>query len=104
MTPPVSAKERDEFMLTPPHIDHDEPFGDIVKKLSVYVLPLWNKMRLLTFYSYIIDAIGSPSTLEQLRTTSTGSSIRILVDDLVDNVTNPALIHAILYVPMAYSF
>lgn len=37
-----------------------------------------------------------PSTFEQLRTTSTGNSIRILVDHLVDNVNNPAIVNALL--------
>lgn len=35
MTPPVSAKERNEDTLPPPVIEHDERFGIIVKKLSV---------------------------------------------------------------------
>jgi hypothetical protein len=35
MTPPASAKERDEETLPPPTIEHDERFGIIVKKLSV---------------------------------------------------------------------
>jgi hypothetical protein len=39
-----------------------------------------------------------PSTFEQLRTTSAGNKIRILVDYLVSNVTNPALINAMLSV------
>jgi hypothetical protein len=39
-----------------------------------------------------------PSTFEQLRTTSAGNKIRILVDYLVSNVTNPALINALLSV------
>ena len=39
-----------------------------------------------------------PSTFEQLRTTSAGNKIRVLVDYLVLNVTNPALINALLSV------
>jgi hypothetical protein len=35
MTPPVSAKGKDEDTLSPPTIEHDEPFGSVVKKLSV---------------------------------------------------------------------
>jgi hypothetical protein len=38
------------------------------------------------------------STFEQLRTTSAGNKIRILVDYLVVNTTNPALINALLLV------
>ena len=35
MTPPMSSKEAEEDHLTLPTIGHDEPFGNIVKKLSV---------------------------------------------------------------------
>ena len=35
MTPPVSAKGKDEDALPPPTIEHDEPFGTVVKKLSM---------------------------------------------------------------------
>jgi hypothetical protein len=35
MTPPVTRNE-EENTLTPPTIEHDEPFGTIVKKLGSY--------------------------------------------------------------------
>jgi len=47
-------------------------------------------------FSYFIDEIDTPSTFDQLRTTSAGNKIRILVEHLVMNVTNPALINALL--------
>ena len=46
--------------------------------------------------SYFLDEISLPSTFEQLRTTSAGNNVRTLVDHLVANVTNPALINALL--------
>jgi hypothetical protein len=39
-----------------------------------------------------------PSTFDQLRTTAAGYKIRALVDHLVLNVTNPALVNALLLV------
>ena len=48
--------------------------------------------------SYFVDEISMPSTFEQLRTTSAGYKIRTLVDYLALNVTNPALINALLLV------
>jgi hypothetical protein len=44
----------------------------------------------------MLEAITVPGTFEQLRTTSAGNNIRILVDHLVDNVTNPAIVNALL--------
>jgi len=35
MTPPVPANGREGGALSPPTIEHHEPFGAIVKKLSV---------------------------------------------------------------------
>ncbi|KAF7903218.1 uncharacterized protein EAF01_006267 [Botrytis porri] len=63
-----------------PTIVHDDPFVKVVKTLSIY----------------FVDEIVLPSTFEQLRTTSAGNKIRILVEHLVGNVTNPAIINAIL--------
>jgi hypothetical protein len=48
-----------------------------------------------------VDEISMPSTFEQLRTTSAGYKIRTLVDYLALNVTNPALINALLLVESA---
>lgn len=39
-----------------------------------------------------------PSTFEQLRTTSAGSKLRILIDHLIASVHNPVLINSLLYV------
>jgi len=49
--------------------------------------------------SYITEAISMPSSFEQLRTTSAGNNVRILVDHIVNNVTNPAIVNALLYEP-----
>lgn len=47
---------------------------------------------------YIADVVHSPSTFEQLRTTSAGDALRTLTDHLSHNVTNPAIVNALLYV------
>lgn len=47
-------------------------------------------------YSYIGEAITLPSTFEQLRTTSVGDSLRVLVDHLSNTCTNPAIVNALL--------
>ncbi|PQE03679.1 ion transporter protein [Rutstroemia sp. NJR-2017a BBW] len=70
-----------------PIITHDDSFVKVVKALSIF----------------FVDEIVLPSTIEQLRTTSAGNSIRILVEHLVDNVTNPAIINAILTLKWHFS-
>ncbi|KAI9641749.1 hypothetical protein NHQ30_009605 [Ciborinia camelliae] len=70
-----------------PSIAHDDPFVKVVKTLSIY----------------FVDEIVLPSTFEQLRTTSAGNKIRILVEHLVENVTNPAIINAILTLKWHFS-
>ncbi|RDW69753.1 hypothetical protein BP6252_08773 [Coleophoma cylindrospora] len=66
--------------ITFPVIKEDDSFVAVVKQLSFY----------------FVDEFTLPSTFEQLRTTSAGYKIRALVDHLVLNVTNPALINALL--------
>ncbi|XDG07259.1 hypothetical protein ABKA04_006874 [Annulohypoxylon sp. FPYF3050] len=63
-----------------PDIEHDDSFRDVVKQLSLY----------------ITDAIYMPSTFEQLRTTSAGDDLRVLVEHLSTRVTNPAVVNALL--------
>lgn len=70
-----------------PDIAEDEQFVSVVKKLSVYVTASFTQ----------------PATFEQLRTTSYGNSIRSLVDHLVENCTNPAIVNAILTVKFHFS-
>lgn len=38
LTPTLSIHGQDDPASAPPTIDHDEPFGIIVKKLSMYVV------------------------------------------------------------------
>lgn len=45
---------------------------------------------------YIADAVYTPSTFEQLRTTSAGDLLRKLVDHLTYSVNNPATVNALL--------
>ncbi|KAL7628981.1 hypothetical protein AAE478_000499 [Parahypoxylon ruwenzoriense] len=63
-----------------PDIAHKDTFRDVVKKLSIY----------------IAEVVCMPSTFEQLRTTSAGDDLRILVEHLSDRVTNPAIVNALL--------
>jgi hypothetical protein len=63
-----------------PYIAPDDSFRIVVKKLS----------------QYISEAIEMPSTFEQLRTTSAGTSLRLLVDHLSDTCSNPAIVNALL--------
>ncbi|CAD6446354.1 961434b3-5118-4bd2-b7a0-93c8273d71fb [Sclerotinia trifoliorum] len=70
-----------------PAIAHDDPFVKVVKTLSIY----------------FIDEIVLPSTFEQLRSRSAGNTVRILVEHLVENVTNPAIINAILTLKWHFS-
>ena len=44
----------------------------------------------------MIDIIQLPSTFEQLRTTSAGDGLRLLVDHLSETCTNPAIVNALL--------
>ncbi|KAI0460108.1 ion transporter [Xylaria acuta] len=63
-----------------PSIAHDDSFRDIVKKIS----------------SYITEVIDAPATFEQLRTTSAGDGLHSLVEYLSVEVTNPAIVNALL--------
>jgi len=65
-----------------PQIAKNDAFVDIVKALS----------------TFFVDEIRLPSTFEQLRTTSAGNEIRVLVEHLLCNVANPAIINALLSV------
>ncbi len=53
--------------------------------------------------SYIAETIQLPSTFEQLRTTTSGDGIRILVDHLGRTCTHPAIVNALLYVVVSSS-
>ncbi|KAH8594543.1 hypothetical protein B0O99DRAFT_625182 [Bisporella sp. PMI_857] len=70
-----------------PEISPEDAFVEVVKALSIY----------------FVDEIRIPSTFEQLRTTSAGHKIRILVEYLVVNVTNPALVNALLTLKWHFS-
>lgn len=63
-----------------PYIGPEDSFRLVVKKLS----------------QYFTDAIELPSTFDQLRTTSAGSCLRLLVDHLGDTCINPAIVNALL--------
>ncbi|XMA18137.1 hypothetical protein WAI453_010928 [Rhynchosporium graminicola] len=70
-----------------PAIGPTDSFAKVVKTLSFY----------------FVDELHVPSTFEQLRTTSAGHKIRVLVEHLVLNVTNPALINALLTLKWHFS-
>ncbi|KAI5866697.1 ion transporter [Durotheca rogersii] len=86
---PVAAPERvpspqldhsDRLDARLPNIAHEDTFRDVVKKLSLY----------------IADVICMPSTFEQLRTTSAGDDLQLLVEHLSAWVTNPLIVNALL--------
>ncbi|KAL7942688.1 hypothetical protein V8C42DRAFT_331648 [Trichoderma barbatum] len=70
-----------------PYIGPDDSFRQVVKKLS----------------QYITDAVELPSTFEQLRTTSAGTCLRLLVDHLGDTCVNPAIVNALLALKWHYA-
>ncbi|KAI0537429.1 ion transporter [Xylaria digitata] len=69
-----------------PNIAHDDSFRDVVKKIS----------------SYIAEVIYTPATFEQLRTTSAGDELHNLVEYLSVEVTNPAIVNALLALKWHY--
>ncbi|KAL7956222.1 hypothetical protein V8C34DRAFT_289558 [Trichoderma compactum] len=73
--------------IEPPYIGPDDSFRLVVKKLS----------------QYITEAIELPSSFEQLRTTSAGTSLRLLVDHLADTCVNPAIVNALLALKWHYA-
>lgn len=88
MTPPATPFYLEQHAETKlPKIGRNDQFVDIVKALSVY----------------FVDEIHIPSTFEQLRTTSAGNKIRVLVEHLLDSVTNPAIINALLTLKWHFS-
>ncbi|KAI0013045.1 hypothetical protein F4779DRAFT_613913 [Xylariaceae sp. FL0662B] len=57
---------------------------------------LTSLMRMHFVMWYIAGVVYTPSTFEQLRTTSAGDELRTLVDHLANTVTNPAIVNALL--------
>ncbi|KAI0859503.1 ion transporter [Xylaria cubensis] len=70
-----------------PNIAHDDSFRDVIKKIS----------------SYITEIIYAPASFEQLRTTSAGDELHSLVEYLSLEVTNPAIVNALLALRWHYS-
>ncbi|KAH6685945.1 hypothetical protein F5X68DRAFT_17752 [Plectosphaerella plurivora] len=70
-----------------PDIEQDDSFRVVIKKLGVY----------------FGDVIQMPSTFEQLRTTSAGDCLRVLVDHLNSTCTNPAIVNALLALRWHYA-
>ncbi|KAM0324922.1 hypothetical protein ACHAQA_007888 [Verticillium albo-atrum] len=83
-TSPMSL-DWDKSML--PDIGVDDGFREVVKKLSVF----------------FAEVIQLPSTFEQLRTTTAGDSLRLLVDHLNATCTNPAIVNALLALRWHYA-
>ncbi|KAI0970372.1 ion transporter [Xylaria arbuscula] len=69
-----------------PDIAYDDSFRDIIKKIS----------------SFIAQVVCIPATFEQLRTTSAGDELHKLVDYLSAEVTNPAIVNALLALKWHY--
>jgi hypothetical protein len=63
-----------------PILDSEEPFSDVVFKLS----------------SYVSKAVDTAFTYEQLRTTIVGQSLRPLISSLSDDCHHPAIVAALL--------
>ncbi|KAI1736769.1 ion transporter [Xylaria scruposa] len=82
---PHDATERTNVEL--PSIAHDDSFRDVIKKIS----------------SYITEIIYAPASFEQLRTTSAGDELHNLVEYLSVEVTNPAIVNALLALRWHYS-
>ncbi|KAF3800813.1 hypothetical protein GCG54_00009484 [Colletotrichum gloeosporioides] len=82
---PVSMRVDTVYEL--PDIETTDSFREVVKKISVY----------------ITDVIVLPSTFEQLRTTTAGECLRILVDHLNATCTNPAIVNALLALKWHYA-
>ncbi|KXJ95284.1 ion transporter [Microdochium bolleyi] len=77
---PLSPQSGSFYHTELPDILHGDDFRTVVKKLSLY----------------IADVVYTPSTFEQLRTTAAGDPLRTLTDHLSRNVTNPAIVNALL--------
>ncbi|CAK7264017.1 hypothetical protein SEPCBS119000_000785 [Sporothrix epigloea] len=69
-----------------PDIGPNNSFRDVIKKLSLY----------------IASAVVLPSTFEQLRTTSAGDRLRVLVTHLSNSCENPAIVNALLALKWHY--
>lgn len=83
---PRSLRFFSEPELEVPVIDTSESFGDVVSKLS----------------TYLIKAIDAPLTYEQLRTTATNQTLRPLTVSLTQDCHHPAIVAALL--ATRYSF
>ncbi|KAM0253619.1 hypothetical protein ACHAQJ_007194 [Trichoderma viride] len=70
-----------------PYIAPDDSFRLVVKKLS----------------HYFTDAVELPSTFDQLRTTSAGDCLRLLVNHLSDTCGNLAIVNALLALKWHYA-
>ncbi|KAI0515331.1 ion transporter [Xylaria bambusicola] len=77
---------QDRGLVELPNIAYNDSFRDVIKKIS----------------SYITQVIHAPATFEQLRTTSAGDGLHNLVEYLSVEVTNPAIVNALLALKWHY--
>ncbi|KAI1809376.1 hypothetical protein GGS20DRAFT_590677 [Poronia punctata] len=77
---PFSPHHSERSEIEVPDIGHNDSFRDVAKKIS----------------TYISEVVYVPATFEQLRTTSAGDDLRTLVEYLSTEVTNPAIVAALL--------
>ena len=52
--------------------------------------------ELIGLHRYFVEVIQLPSTFEQLRTTSAGDGLRVLVEHLHTTCSNPAIVNGLL--------
>ncbi|KAG9259132.1 uncharacterized protein F5Z01DRAFT_26514 [Emericellopsis atlantica] len=85
---PAGAKSSaDDWDIELPDIKELDSFRTVVRKLS----------------KYFEEVIELPSTFEQLRTTSSGNCLRVLVDHLAKNCENQAIVNALLALKWHYA-
>ncbi|CAN8102347.1 unnamed protein product [Discula destructiva] len=85
-TPSPAGHHHVSFAQGLPEIEDGDSFRDLIKKLSIY----FNEIVVL------------PVTFEQLRTTSAGEGLQLLVEHLSDACRNPAIVNALLALKWHY--
>jgi hypothetical protein len=82
-----------------PQIQDDDSFAELVRKLSLCVrtqLFLW--IMLNDNISFFVEAVQTPHSFEELRTNPHGRNLKPLIRHLADNVSNRAIVAAVLSV------
>lgn len=96
-TPVEGPRSGSVDILPPlPDFEEDERLRSIVSELASLVLHKCGWVFLLIKRRYFVEAIETPHTFEQLKTTSAGRRLKPLIKSLNDTCHHPGIVTALL--------